>query len=118
MPLLKVSEIVEVFLVPSTKNAKAVEEIKDSMLERTNYDYKDIVAVDWDEDLGDEYNIVTVDDYHKTVSHVPVDPESIWVTHFIQIDVLMMLIFKDDLHNIAHRDGQRKVQFLAHLVRG
>lgn len=109
MPLLKVSEIVEIFLVPDKKNFQAVAEIKDSMLERVNCDYQDWITVEWDEDL-DDYNVVTKQEHVK--DNPLVDP-----FHLMQIETLMLLIFKDDLHNLHNRDEQRKVQFLAHLVK-
>lgn len=110
MPLLKVSEVVEILLVPNPQNSKAAEEIKDSMLERIGYDYKDYVTVEWYED-DDGYSVITKEEFLK-------EGQSIEADVLMQIEVLMMLIFKDDMHNLQSRDEQRKVTFLAHLVRG
>jgi len=112
--LLTVTQIVEIFLVRSTKNTRAGEEIKTSLLERPHGSYEGIVAVDWDEDL-DEYHVMSEEGYLETCASETINPESVWCLNFVKIEILMLLIFKDDLHRISSREDRKKIDFLAYL---
>jgi len=118
--LLTVTQIVKIFLITSQENSLAREGIKEALLKWAHVDYSGRVVVKRNEGQ-DQYTVISVKGYFRTcvdnaTEPDPVKPDSIWCLNFIKVEVLMMLIFKDDLNNISSADGQARIQFLAHIL--